>query len=277
MDKYESRILGSIKAEEINVGKGVIVEEGVEITGVNGLAEQVTLGDFCYIGRDVKIIVPSFRVGDYTKVHANSFLHGYERLQIGRNCWVGGDSILDSIGGLDIDDNVGIGGQSQIWTHIQFGDIVEGCRFYSKKYMHVGKDAWFVGHCIVSPVSIGEKSMALVGSVVTKDMLPNHVYAGVPAEDVSSKVGFQFEDRNLDQKAEMLQNMIDDFVKKYPQYKDQLRVIKSPDEKKDGVCCFDVSSRTYTKTYSQAEIAFLKQNVPLVKFVPDNEPFFLTK
>jgi acetyltransferase-like isoleucine patch superfamily enzyme len=272
---YESKIEGKINADEIQIGKGVVVEKGVLITGKEGDARKVVLGDFCFIGRETRIIVPEFRLGDYSKFHAFSFAHGEKPMQIGRNCWIGGNTVLDSLGGLDIDDNVGIGGSSQIWTHIQFGDIVEGSRFYSKKYMHIGKDAWFVGHCVVSPVRVGEKSMALLGSVITKDMLPNHIYAGVPARDVTDKFGPQFETRSIEQKAIKLQELVDAFVGEHPEYEGQLTVVQSPDERVRGMCCFDVSQRTYTKTYSQAEVAFLKAHVPLVKFAPDGEPPFV--
>jgi len=272
---YHSKIAGVINADEIDVGKGVVIEDGVLITGEGLPARRVVLGDFCYIGRETRIIVPEFRLGDYSKLHAFSFVHGQKPMQIGSNCWIGGNVVLDSLGGLDIDDNVGIGAHSQVWTHVQFGDVVEGCRFYSKKYMYIAKDAWFVGHCIVSPVRVGEKSMAMVGSVVTKDMLPNHIYAGVPAEDVTNKLGFQFEERSVEQKAAKLQTLIDAFVRDHPEHKEQLVVIRSPDERREGICCFDVSRRTYTKTYSQAEVAFLKAHVPLVKFTPDGEPPFV--
>lgn len=272
---YEPQIDGRINAQEIQIGKGVHVEEGVVITGKDGPAKKVVLGDFCYIGRHTRIIAPEFKLGDYSKIHAFSFAHGTRPLQIGRNCWIGGNTVLDSIGGLDIDDNVGIGAQSQIWTHIQFGDIVEGSRFYSKKYMHIGKDAWFVGHCIVSPVNVGEKSMALVGSVITKDMQPNHIYAGVPARDVTDKFGFQFEERNVEEKAIKLQELIDEFMTSYPEFKGQLLVVKSKMEYKQGICCFDVSRRQYTKTYSIAEVAFLKKYTPLIKFTPIGEGNFI--
>lgn len=264
----DARIEGTINADELIVGKGVVVEEGVLITGKSGKARRVVLGDFTFIGRHTRIIAPEFCLGDYSKLHMHSFGHGERPLQIGRNCWIGGNSVLDSMGGLDIDDNVGIGAHSQLWTHIQFGDIVEGSRFYSHTYMHVGKDAWFVGHCIVSPIQVGEKSMALVGSVVTRDMLPNHIYAGVPAKDVTDKMGTQFEPRTTEQKAAKLQEMIDAFVEKHPQHKGQLLVVQSPEEYKAGITCFDVSQRVYTRTYSDAEIAFLKAHVPLVKFTP---------
>jgi acetyltransferase-like isoleucine patch superfamily enzyme len=257
------------------LGKGVVVEKGVLITGKIGAANKVVLGDFSFIGQQTRIIVPEFRLGDYSKVHCFSFLHGEKPLQIGRNCWIGENTILDSMEGLDIDDNVGIGAHSQFWTHIQFGDIVEGCRFFSKKYMYVGKDAWFVGHCIVSPIHVGERSMALAGSVVTKDMVPNHIYSGVPAKDITDKLGFQFESPSVEQKAAKLQQIIDNFVKKHPEHKGQLVVALSPIDRKDGVCWFDVSERTYNKTYSKAEVVFLKENIPLIKFVPFNEPLFI--
>ena len=272
---WEPKIVGVIDADEVQVGKGVVVEEGVLITGKNGPAHRVILGDFCYIGRQSRIIVPEFRLGHYSKLHAFLFAHGEKALQIGRNCWIGGNAVLDSLGGLDIEDNVGFGAHSQVWTHIQFGDIVEGSRFYSRKYMYVAKDAWFVGHCVVSPVRVGERSMAMLGSVITSDMLPNHVYAGVPARDVTNKLGLQFEKRTVDQKAAKLQELIDAFCQIHPEYRGQLLVIRTPEEKRAGICCFDVSRRTYTRTYSPAEVAFLKAHVPLVKFTAEGEPPFV--
>lgn len=273
---HEPRIDGKIEADELQIGKGVVVEEGAIITGKGGPAKKVVLGDYSYIGRESRIMAPEFRIGDYTKLHAYAFAHGEKPLQIGRNCWIGGNVVLDSMGGLDIDDNVGIGAQSQLWSHIQFGDIVEGSRFFSHKYLYVARDAWFVGHVVVSPVRVGERSMAMVGSVVTRDMLPNHVYAGVPAKDITDKVGPQFADRSLDEKAAKMQEFVDGFTRANPEFADQLKVIRSPEDKVEGVTCFDVSTRTYTRTYSDAEVAFLKANVPIVKFLPEGEPPFVT-
>jgi acetyltransferase-like isoleucine patch superfamily enzyme len=270
------QILGTINARQLFIGKGVVIEKDVLITGRNGPAEIVMLGDFCYIGRHTRIIVPEFRLGDYSKLHAFSYANGENPLRIGRNCWIGGNSVLDSMGGLDIDDNVGIGAHSQIWSHIQFGDIIEGCRFFSKKYMKIESDAWFVGHCIVSPVEVGKKSMAFAGSVITKDMLPNRVYAGVPAVDITDKVGPQFEERSIEEKTRSLQSLIDAFVSENVQFKDQLMAIQSPLEIKEGVTCFNLSDRTYTKLYTLAEINFLRCHVPLIKFIPKDEPSFIS-
>ncbi|MGD0275791.1 MAG: hypothetical protein ABSB79_07020 [Syntrophales bacterium] len=275
-DFLTSRIDGVINADRMTIGKGVVVEPGVLISGNDGPAEEVILGDFCYIGRESRILTPKFRLGDYSKLNAFCFSHGKEPLQIGRNCWFGGNVVLDSQGGLDIDDNVGVGAHSQLWTHIQFGDIVEGCRFFSCKYMYVGKDVWFVGHCIISPVNIGERSMALVGSVITHDMKPNRVYAGVPAVDVTDKFGPQFEECGVEQKARRLTELFNAFYSSMPQYRDRLKVVTTPDDFDDRFICFDVSTRTYTKRYDPAEYSFLRKYVPLVKFIPYGEPEFIT-
>lgn len=270
MNKYlQNSILGSIQADVIEIGKGVVVEEGVVIKGKNGPAEYVRLGDFSFIGRETVIITPHFEIGDYSKFHANGFGHGELPLRIGRNCWIGGNVVLDSMGGLDIDDNVGIGASSQIWTHIMFGDIIEGCRFNSRRYMHIGRDAWFVGHCIVSPVVVEERSMAMAGSVITRDMESNHIYAGVPAVDITSKIGPQFVNRSADEKQSHLTSVISEFVESNPEFADTLYACTEyPEQLNESVTYFNVSDRTYTQRFSAAEIAFMRKHVPTIKFVP---------
>jgi acetyltransferase-like isoleucine patch superfamily enzyme len=266
-----NRIEGTIDAKEIILGKGVVVEKDVVIRGKHGPAEKVRLGDFSFVGRGTVILTPHFELGDYSKLHAGGFVHGEKPARIGRNCWFGGNVILDSMGGLDIDDNVGVGAHSQIWTHMQFGDVVEGCRFLSNRYMHIGKDVWLVGHCILSPVEVGERSMALVGSVITRSMLPNHIYAGVPAQDVTQKMGNQFEERTAERKREVLDQMLEEFFVEHPQHRGALQTcLVYPTSADSSVTYFNLSDRTYSQTLSEAEVAFLKAKVPLVKFVPRN-------
>lgn len=276
--EYPSRIEGRIEADDVRIGVGVIVEPGVVIAGKDGPARRVVLGDFCYIGRETRIYSPEFRLGDYSKLNAFSFANGEEPLRIGRNCWIGGSVVLDALGGLDIDDGVGIGAHSQVWTHIQFGDVVEGCRFNSRRYMHIGKDAWFVGHCIVSPVRVEERSMAMAGSVVTKDMLANRVYAGVPARDVTDRLGPQFESRTDEEKRARLRGIIEAFLLQHADFRGRLHVLAEGEPAQPGVTCFDVRTRTYTQTYDAAEVTFLKASVPLIKFVPrGSEPFVVPR
>jgi acetyltransferase-like isoleucine patch superfamily enzyme len=273
MTDFPSAIAGRIEAEELFIGKGVVVESGVIITGKNGPCKRVYLGDFCFIGRDSKIITPEFVMGDYSKLNEKAFCHGVLPLRIGRNCWFGGNVVLDCMGGLDIFDNVGVGSGSQLWTHAQFGDIVEGSRFYSHKRMTVGKDAWLVGHCLVSPVSIGDRSMAMLGSVITSDMLPNHIYGGAPARDLTEKLGTQFEERSVFEKITAANKLILAFEERFPQHKGLVVACDAiPDDQNDRITYLDLSKRSYTRRYSKAEVDFFKMNVPLIKLVPYGEP-----
>lgn len=90
---YPNRIDGEIKADEIQLGVGVTVEKGVVIKGKEGPANKVVLGDFSFIGENTKVLVPEFRLGDYSKLHSDSFGHGAKPMQIGRNCWIGEHTI----------------------------------------------------------------------------------------------------------------------------------------------------------------------------------------
>ena len=271
-------IKSKIKAEEIIIGENVVIEDDVFITGKNGPAEQVIIGDNVFIGNSTKIIVPKLYLGDYTTIHNHTLAHGWEPLQIGRNFWLGQHSILDSIGGLDIDDFVTIGAMSHIWTHIRSGDPIQGCRFNSQKYLRINKDVWVAPSCHISAVKIGEKSMALLGSLIIHNMKPNHVYMGCPAVDITKKIGTQFKEITIEEKYEKMKQLINKFEMHHPEFKDELKVVRSTDDFIENKTCFNVSSRTYTKKMTKAETLFFREN-SLVKFIPYNElqPFRFQK
>src|SRR5688572_28652482 len=156
----------NIKADYIEIGKNVVISPSAIIRGLNGNAKKIIIGDNTYIGDSVQIIVDEFEIGDYCKVIHHTNFHGYKPLKIGHNAWIGQGTIIDSIGGTTIGNNCGIGAYSQLWSHIRYGDPLEGCNYNSNAPLTIGNDVWFVGHCIVSPIIAKDKSMALVGSVI---------------------------------------------------------------------------------------------------------------
>ena len=136
-----------ILADELIIGKGTIIEPTVVIRGINGNAKRIVIGENCYIGQNVQIICDDFELGDYSKIQHDCNIHGYKPCKIGHNLWMGQFTIVDSIGGCTIGNNCGIGAHSQLWSHIKYGDTLEGCRFLTEKPLIVGNDVWFVGHC----------------------------------------------------------------------------------------------------------------------------------
>ena len=257
----------NILAENLQVGRGTIIHPSARITGADGgPAHSIVIGDHCYIGEGVQIRCPDFSLGDFGKIHHQTTVHGYLPCHVGHNAWIGQFCIIDSIGGMTIGDNCGIGAHSQLWSHIKFGDTPEGCRFLSEKAMQIGKDVWFVGHCIVSPIVAEDRSMAMVGSVVTKDMKYNTIYAGSPAVEISSKIGPQVLAPALSEKLETLKGHLE--AVGAPR---SIRIVADPSEAlDDGHSYFIVSTRTYTKRGTDEEVAFMKYLLPArAKFTPE--------
>jgi acetyltransferase-like isoleucine patch superfamily enzyme len=260
--------LDNIQAEEIIIGKNTIIEPTAKIRGINGKAKKIVIGENCYIGDNVQIICDDFSIGDFSKIQHDTNIHGYLPCKIGHNAWIGQYTIIDSIGGMTIGNNCGIGAHSQLWSHIKYGDTLEGCRFLMEKPMNIGNDVWFVGHCIVSPINAADKSMAMVGSVVTKDMVYNEIYAGSPAQSISNKVGNQFLDVSIEEKFIKMNQYLNEFN---PNSK-SIKIVKDFSEiniNDEEVSFFNVDSRIYTKRSTQEEIDFMKFLLPAkAKFTP---------
>jgi acetyltransferase-like isoleucine patch superfamily enzyme len=256
----------NILAEELIIGEGTFIEPTAIIRGVNGKAKRIVIGDHCYIGKNVQIICDDFSLGDYSKIHHDTNVHGYKPCRIGHNAWIGQFCIIDSIGGTTIGDNCGIGAHSQLWSHIKYGDTLEGCRFISEKALDVGKDVWFVGHCIVSPIRANDKSMAMVGSVITKDMEKNMIYAGSPAKEITSKIGGQFKDVTTQEKLDKMVN----YLNLSGSDPEQIKIVATKaDIIENGLSYFAVAERVYSKTLHPEEVKFMKYLLPEKgKFTP---------
>lgn len=253
--------MDNIFADEIIIGKNSFISPKSIIRGLNGNAKRIVIGDNTFIGDNVQIIIDDLEIGDYCKIHHHVNIHGYKPLQIGHNAWVGQGTIIDSIGGVKIGNNCGIGAYSQLWSHIRYGDPLIGCNYNDNKELIIGNDVWFVGHCIVSPIIAKDRSMALVGSVVTKDMEENHIYGGSPAKDLTYKIKPQFTDITIEEKW--------DIFKKY-QVPNDVVLIENDDEiLYDDKSYFNITNRTYTKRGSDTEISFMKiLQSNLIKFTP---------
>lgn len=257
----------NIFCDNLVLGRNVVIEPTAILRGINGNAKTIVIGDNTYIGHNVQIICDEFEIGDYCKIHHDTNIHGYKPCSIGHNAWIGQYSIIDTIGGTKIGNNCGIGAHSQLWSHIKYGDTLEGCRYLSESPLSVGNDVWFVGHCIVSPIVAKDKSMALVGSVITGPMEENRIYAGTPARDITDKIGSPFTTVTTEQK---YIRMVE-YLHRFDPNSSSIKIVKSQEEFifEDSRTYFDVSSRTYTKKRTTEEIAFMKFLLPeKAKFIP---------
>jgi len=237
--------------------------------------KRVRIGDGVIFQDNITINCDVFEIGDYGTIYMNCFFPGPGVLKIGHNFWLGAGSIVDSQGGTIIGNNVGIGAGSQLWSHMAFGDVMYGARFHGAKPLTIGDDSWLVGHCLVSPVNIKAKSMAMLGSVITKDMEENHCYAGVPAESLTSKIGGQFSVTSLEERRMYMEKRLKEFSLKFDiQNMDRYTRIVDGTEKNhisegERVIVFNIRDRTYTKSGSLIESKLIRFLLPDAKFTPD--------
>ncbi len=254
--------------KDVSIGKGVSFGKKVIFN-----CKHVKIGDGVVFQDNIIINSEIFEIGDYGTIYHNCFFPGPGELRIGHNFWLGTGSIIDSFGGTNIGNNVGIGANSQLWTHMVYGDMMLGCRFDSVKPLVIEDDAWLVGHCLVSPVRIGSRSLAMLGSVITKDMLMDHTYAGIPAVDVTEKFGSQFRVTTVSERRDYLKAVLRDFSIQC-KIRDIYKFVRIVSEKQDmvvgarDITFFNVSDRSYTKRNTRLERRLMRFLLPKAKFIP---------
>jgi acetyltransferase-like isoleucine patch superfamily enzyme len=285
----------------IQSGVHNIIEPGVQINAevilgsynyigkdvvIGGFKDEITgpinIGDCNFIYENTRIIMgpEGLSIGDWNVFHNRMLLMGIKRMEIGHNCWFGQNTILDSAGGLYIGNGVRVGMNSQVWTHVASGELIEGCTLYAKRTTHIEDEVWLVGSCIVgSGLRISRRSICMIGSVLSKDTEPGKIYGGVPAVKIE-KLNF-WKEVTLDVKMQMMLKWAEEFQIKSNDkitvdFHADSKVLRIMDERRgeslifhfnlnniadpsdDKITYFDLKSKTYTKRLTALEREFYK-------------------
>lgn len=104
-------------------------------------------------------------------------------IRVGKGCWINTNCYFELSDKITIGDRVSIGQQVMILTNThQIGDPSRRAGELSSKPVTIGEGAWLSTRCTILPgVSIGEGAIVAAGAMVTKDVPPNVLVAGVPA------------------------------------------------------------------------------------------------
>lgn len=170
---------------------------------------RITIGDYCVIGPGVKFVCSGgdVSIGDWTTLHDRCLVLSGNGVEIGEHGWFGQNSIIDGTGGITIGRGVRVGMYSQLWSHVAAGEQIEGCTLIGERPVIIEDDVWLVGSCIVaSGVTIGRRTVALIGSNITKSCDANSVLAGTPAAP-KPNISF-YRDLSLDEKWLMLESWL---------------------------------------------------------------------
>lgn len=109
------------------------------------------------------------------------------RIDMGDDVFIAEDVILDARGGLTIGAHTSINSRVQIWTAQHDWQCPDFA--YVHAPTRIGSHCWISAGVIVLPgVTIGEGAVVAAGSVVTKDLEPWILAAGVPARKLRDRL-----------------------------------------------------------------------------------------
>ncbi|MDE6236960.1 MAG: galactoside O-acetyltransferase [Muribaculaceae bacterium] len=101
-------------------------------------------------------------------------------VNIGKNVVVMPGCLMMSAGGITIEDGAMIAANAQLISNNH--DLYER-QIITCKPVHIGKNVWIgAGATILPGVTVGDNAVVGAGSVVTKDVEPNTIVAGIPAK-----------------------------------------------------------------------------------------------
>lgn len=134
------------------------------------------------------------------RFHFKTEIRSPERLIVRGGAIIGDNAILDARGGLELGENVNLSSNVSIYTlQHDHRDPNFNCTKLNAK-VTIDKYAWLGSNVIVLPgVHIGEGAVCCAGCVVTKDVGPYSVVAGIPAKKINERprvLQYEFSSKN---------------------------------------------------------------------------------
>src|SRR3546814_472749 len=165
-------------AKHLHVGKDFIVEDYAE---VNCMAyKNIVLGDRVTIGK--------FALVRPTNSYGGSIGEG---LKIGNNSSIGPYAYIGCSRMIEIGDNVMMSPRVSIYAenHVfERTDISIKNQGVKREFVKIEDDCWIAANSVIlAGVTIGKGSIIAAGSVVTHDVPPYSIVAGVPATVIKSR------------------------------------------------------------------------------------------
>ena len=171
----------------------VAIENGVRIR----YADQIHLAPGVYLDQDVYLHAcpGGIQIGEGTIVMHHAELHVYNfrglpqsGIRIGRESLIGEFCVIRGTGGVAIGDRVYLSPMVHIYSNSHVFDDPETC-FIDQGITTQGvtiEDECWIGAmaAILDGVTVGHNSVVAAGSVVTRDVPPYSLVAGVPARVV---------------------------------------------------------------------------------------------
>ena len=158
--------------ELISVGRNFVAEDGSEIQGLS--QEGTVFGD-------------NVTVGSYAMIRPSGY-YGRDLgigLRIGKNSNIGPYSFIGCFGGIRIGNNVLMAPRVSMFAEnhgFARADMPIKAQGVTRAPIVIEDDCWLASNCtILAGVTVHRGAVVAAGSVVTRDVPPYAVVAGVPA------------------------------------------------------------------------------------------------
>lgn len=162
----------------IRAGRSFSMEEGSEIVGLS--KRGVVFGDRCTVGRFASIRPTNVMVNE-----------AGEGLKLGNNSNIGPYSWIGCSGYIELGDNVMMGPRVSLLAenhNFERTDIPMKEQGVTRGTIVIEDDCWLGANCsVLSGVRVGRGSIIATGAVVTKDVPPWSIVAGVPARVIRTR------------------------------------------------------------------------------------------
>ena len=128
-------------------------------------------------------------IGKNVVFHFKTEIRGIHRLKIGAGTIIGDNALLAAQSGLTIGENVNISSNVSIYSgEDDHRDPYFRCTPEKTRPITIGDRVWIGSNVIIlTGVNIGEGAVCCAGCVVTKDVEPYAVVAGIPARKVNER------------------------------------------------------------------------------------------
>jgi len=222
LKKAYYRALGAKIGKNVSIGlfsiinaKSIEIGDDVKISSLCFInVRNLKLGDRVKINSFVAIDTGDITIDDDSLIMEQTVIGGMltpqSSLFIGKRCKIFPYCFINPTKKIIIEDDVGIGGATYIFTHGSWQSQLDGFPI-SFGPVTIKKGVWFPWRVFVMPnVTVGEYATIGAGSIITKDIPPRSLAVGTPAKVINSGDGY-IKSFTLEEKTKMVNDILSEF------------------------------------------------------------------
>jgi acetyltransferase-like isoleucine patch superfamily enzyme len=167
------------------IGAGTEIGLGSLIIPYDSDFKKINIGTDVSIGERVKILAKRVTLEDHAQIKDECRIWGESEFSMGKYAYVDQRCGFDLRYPITLEERVGIGGGSWMYTHGVFLSILDGAPSeFGPIVIH--DHVWVGANVFILPgITIGAQSIIGARTVVTRDVLPDSIVVGNPGRQIA--------------------------------------------------------------------------------------------